>query len=411
MQQLYKEAVGMSKDPLKTSRLYRDFGFSLYLGSHEETKEAIKHYEKSKGLLSQIDPKTKPLLEEAELLSLYALAYRRVYQIEKACEYALHAREAIPKEIRDQFGSVYQNLSSLKYRNKELDDRQKSNLGNILRRLANTYNDLVSDPTTLSIAIRIGKDSWKMEDVENKLLEEAFQSIITSDKELQSSVGNIRERFQSENVLGLIATKQGKVEKAKQAHERSKRDAFMLNWTNWEYAQACRNLGLALEKEGNLDRAIECLEEAREKFRRAGDKLTTNWHIGRIRIKKGDAKGIFVIEGFKRDPNDWHWKGNDLVLLGIGYHDLLKNKEKEARKFFEQMLKLYEDRENIEIKSRAYGIDNALANVKSTHLRLCSTNGTHKEDDLCKRLQDQQARLEKMREEELKVIASFFSQS
>ena len=409
MQQLYKEAVGESKDPLKTSRLYRDLGFSLYLGSHEETKEAIKHYEKSKGLLSQIDPETKPLLEEAELLSLYALAYRRVYQIEKAREYAVQAREAIPKEILDQLDSSYQNLSSLKYRNKELDDKQKSNLGNILRRLANTYHDLVSDPTTLSIAIGIGKDSWKMADVENNLLEEAFQRI-SSDKKLQNMVGNVRERIQSENVLGLIATKRGKVDKAKQVHEQRKKDASLLNWTSWEYAQACRNLGLALEKEGNLDLAIERLEEAREKFRRTGDKETTNWHIGRIRIKKGDARGIFVIEEIKRGPKNWHWKANDLVLLGIGYHDLLKNKEEEARSFFEQMLELYEAIEPIELKSQAYGIDNALANVKSAHLRLCS-EGTHKEDDLCKRLQDQQARLEKMREEALKVIASFFSQS
>jgi tetratricopeptide (TPR) repeat protein len=359
MQQLYKEAVGESKDPLKTSRLYRDLGFSLYLGSHEETKEAIKHYEKSKGLLSQIDPKTKPLLEEAELLSLYALAYRRVYQIEKAREYAVQAREAIPKEILDQLDSSYQNLSSLKYRNKELEDKQKSNLGNILRRLANTYHDLVSDPTTLSIAIGIGKDSWKMADVENNLLEEAFQRI-SSDKKLQRSVGYVRERIQSENVLGLIATKRGKVDKAKQVHEQSKKDASL--------------------------------------------------HIGRIRIKKGDARGISVIEEIKRGPKNWHWKANDLVLLGIGYHDLLKNKDEEARKFFEQMLELYEVIEPVELKSQAYGIDNALANVKSAHLRLCS-EGTHKEDDLCKRLQDQQARLEKMREEALKVIASFFSQS
>ncbi len=184
----------------------------------------------------------------------------------------------------------------------------------------------------------------------------------------------------------------------------------MLNWTSWEYAQACRNLGLALEKQGELDQAIELLEEAKEKFRRTGDKVTTDWHIGRILIRKRVARGIFIIEEIKRDPKNWHWKGNDLALLGIGYHDLLKNKEEEARKLFEQMLEIYEAKEPIELKSQAYGIDNAVANVKSAHLRLCS-EGSHKEDGLCKKLQDQQARLEKMRGEALKVIANFFSQS
>ena len=401
MQQLYKEALEESKDPLKTSRLYRDFGFSLYLGSREEAKKAVKYYETSKELLNQVAPETKPLLEEAELLSIYTLAYRRAYQIEKAHEYALHALEAIPKEIRDQLSSSYQNLNSIKYRDEELKDRQKSNLGNILRRLATIYHDHVSDPSTLSIAIGNVMDSWKMEDVENNLLEKSLV-LVNLDRKLQRSVGNVRERIQSENVLGLIATKLGKVDKAKQVHEQSMNDAFILNWTSWEYAQAYRNLGLALEKEGNLDQAIECLEEAREKFRRTGDKETTNWHIGRIRIKKGDVRGVSVIEEIKRGPTNWHWKGNDLVLLGIGYYDLLKNKEKEARKFFEQMLELYEAREPIEIKSQTYGIDNALANIKSAHLRLCS-EWTHKKDDLCKRLQYQQARLEKMRKEALKV--------
>ena len=45
MQQLYEEALKEAKDPLKTSRLHRDFGFSLYL---KDPEQAIKHYKKQK---------------------------------------------------------------------------------------------------------------------------------------------------------------------------------------------------------------------------------------------------------------------------------------------------------------------------------------------------------------------------
>lgn len=400
MQALYKEAIEESKDPLKTARLYRDLGFSLYL---QKPKTAIEeHYKNAEELLKQVAPEAKPLLEEAELLSLQALAYRRSYQIMKAFEYASRAWEAIPQEIRDQLEKLHQNLIHIKYRNRELTDREKGNLGNILRRLANTYHDLVSDPATLSTNIR--GPGWKREPEEEELLKKALQ-LVNLDRELQRAAGNIRERIQSENVLGLIATKLGKVDRAKEAHEESKREAFQLNWIRREYAQACRNLGLALEKEGNLDQAIGILKEAREKFAGEGDKLTTNWHIGRILINKGDAKGIYIIEEIKRE-RDWHWRCNDLVLLGIGYYDLLKNKEEAARKFFEQMLKFYEDTKDEEIKSRAYGIDNALANVRSAHSRLCP-NGTCQENDFCKKSQSQRARLEKIRNEALEFIASF----
>jgi len=134
MQQLYEEALKEAKDPLKTSRLHRDFGFSLYL---KDPEQAIKHYKKAEELLSQASPEAKPLLEGAELLSLYALAYRRAYQIEKALEYAQQAWEAIPKEIREQLSGSHKSLVSIRYNGKELSDRQKSNLGNVLRRIVN----------------------------------------------------------------------------------------------------------------------------------------------------------------------------------------------------------------------------------------------------------------------------------
>ena len=411
MQKLYKEALKESekeefKDPLKTSRLYRDFGFSLYLRDHEE---AIRHYEESEKLLNQVTTEVREteFLEKAELFSCFSLAYRRAYQIEKAREYALRAWKAIPEEIRKQLNIPHGNFTSIKYKDRELGDKQKSDLGNILRRLANMYHDLVSDPATLSIAIRPGRDIWKMDNVEKKLLEEALQ-LARIDKELQKSAGNVRGRIQSENVLGLIATKLGEADM--EVHQQSKNDASLLGWTTWEYAQACRNLGLALEKEGKLEQAVDTLKEAKRNFRRKDDVITTDWHIGRILIKKGDARGIFIIEEITKGDRDWHWKGNDLALLGIGYCDLLKNREKEAIEFFKQMLELYKGKKDEVIKSRAYGIDNALANVKSALLRFC-TKETHKQDDFCKELQHQQIRLEKMREEALKTMIGFFSKS
>ena len=88
-------------------------------------------------------------------------------------------------------------MVSIRYNGKELSDRQKSNLGNVLRRIANAYHDLVSDPSTLSTAIGVGKGTWKMEDVEKKLLEDALR-LVSLDRTLQKSAGNVRERIQSE---------------------------------------------------------------------------------------------------------------------------------------------------------------------------------------------------------------------
>lgn len=408
MQREYDKAIEESKDKLKLAHLHRDLGFSWYLVNRDL---AMKHYKNTEDMLKQVAPEIKPLLDNVELLSLYSLAYRRAYQITEAFKYSSLAWEAIPEDIRSQLKESDQDFKSIKFKNRELTDREKSNLGRILRRLANAYHDLVSDPVTLSTAIKshnLKIEPWITEPVETKLLEEALR-LVRIDRELQRATGNIRELIQSENVLGLIVTKLSKADEAKKVHEESQRVASQLNWIGVEYAQACRNLGLAIEKEGFLDQAINLLEEARDRFTREEEKPTTNWHIGRILIKKGDVRGIYIIEEITKGRRDWHWRGNDLALLGIGYYDLLKNKEDEARKFFKQMLKLYEDiKDDMKIKSRAYGIDNALANVKSAYFRLCF-DGKPKEDDLCVKLQSQKARLERMRDEALKFIASSLS--
>jgi tetratricopeptide (TPR) repeat protein len=401
MQREYIKAIEASKNALKIARLYRELGFSMYLVDPEH---GIEHYRRALKILEQVPPETKPILENAELFSRYALTYRRAYKVEETFKYSFFAWEAIPEELKNQLKDPKQDLKFIRFKEKVLTDREKSNLGNILRRLANTFHDLVSDPSTLSTAIenhRLEIQRWITEPIEMEVLKKAYQ-LAMMDRALQKVAGNIREFIQSGNVLGLIATKLGKVDEARKIHEEDKRVTLQLNWIGVEYAQACRNLGLAIEKAGNLNQAIDFLIEARNKFAREEEKPTTNWHIGRILIKKGDVSGISIIKEIKRDPKEWHWRGNDLVLLGIGYFDLLENKE-DAKKHFKEMIELYEKVDDKQIKARSYGVDNALANVKSAHARLCSLN-IHKNDELCRKLQFQETRLTEMRKETLENL-------
>jgi len=405
MEKLYREAIQVSKEPLKTARLYRGLGFSIYLQdptSPEIAEKAIEYYRIAEELLEKVAPEKKPPLEKAELLSLRALAYRRSYQIRKALKFSICAWEAIPEQILDQLEKLCESSEAIRYKGQELSDRAKSDLGNILRRIANIWYALVSDPATLSTSIR--GFSWEMHPSEEKLLRKALK-LASMYQRLQR--GKIRERIQSENILGLIATKLGEVDKAKKVHKKSKENAFLLNWIGREYAQACRNLGLALEKEGDLEKAIIELEKALEKFARKGDRLTTTWHVGRVLIKKGDSRGISTIEEVEkqRKLGDWHITCNDLVLLGIGYYDLEKDKHK-AEDFFKRMLEIYEGIKDDRIASMPYGTDNALANIKSAYFRLCPA-GKHRNDNLCERFRRQQERLERMRREKIRLIEQF----
>ena len=396
MEELYRDAIKASKETLKTGRLYRNLGFSIYLKdptNPETTEKAVEYYRIAEELLEKVTPEKKLPLWKSELLSLGALAYRRSYQTSKALKYASRAWETIPEEIRNQLEADSETIT---YEGRVLRDRQKTDLGNVLRRVANTWNALVSDPTTLSTSI--GRLEWKTRPVEEKLLRKALM-LVGMYRKLQK--GKMRERIQSEHVFGLIATKLGEVDKAEKAHKQSKENGFLLNWIGREYAQACRNLGLALEKKGLLDKAVIELKEAEEKFARKVDKLVTAWHMGRILIKNGDTRGIHEITRIENQTGqeDWHKKCNNLVLLGIGHYDLERKKDK-AQTYFTQMLEIYEGIKDHYIISKPYGIENALANIMSASFRLCP-EGKHGNDGICERFRCQQRRLKEMREEKI----------
>jgi hypothetical protein len=403
---LYGEALEMAEEPFKKARLHRGLGFTIYLSNptdKDTIEKAVEHYGIAEELLEKVSSEKLPVLDKLELLSLKALAYRRSYQIMKAFKYSSLVWEAIPHQIQDQLEKLHQNSETIKYKNQELSDRQKSNLGNVLRRVADVLSAFASDPATLSTAVK--GPIWKIHPIEKRILKEALK-LARSSRKLQILSGNIRERIQSEHILGLVATKLNKTREAKRVHTKSKEDAFLLNWIGREYAQACRNLGLVLEKE-DLEKGLVELKEAEERFSLKGDRLITAWHIGRILIKKEDEGGVSKIEEImkERKPHEWHMKCNDLVFLGIGYCDLKKEKAI-AENLFKQMLEIYENVNDDLVMSMPYGVDNALANIEAAYFRLC-LEGNYGNDELCKRFRCQEQRLEKMREEKINYIKKF----
>ena len=162
------------------------------------------------------------------------------------------------------------------------------------------------------------------------------------------------------------------------------------------------------EKLGDLHGAIDDLISAKENSKIDSALFwSCLWHLGRIRIKAEKEEGIENIKVHLDKFNDWHWRANDLALLGIAQYDL-KNNPKKAKIYFSLMFDEYPKRNGeidvSKIKRHTYGTDNALANCRVALNRL---KGISEDQTLCDKIQNFKLKLEKMRSQFLSESFSF----
>jgi len=360
---LFEAASGETGDPSKIALYISEVGWNTYRRAPEANAEkALNLYEKSKEAVPQAS-----LLDQLMIPALRALALRRSRRIIEALNSAESVWNLLPEQIR--IGNLPSDPKDVRFfmQGLGLPETDWGKLGSLLRRIAGVYDQCVSGPEALASAIRC-QYHWTMDEQELRLLERA-RRLLELDRCLQQLVGERKEKIQSENQLGLVCSKVGYAQAAKEAHKESRRVASQFGWW-YEYAQATRNLALAQEAAHDFGAAICTLEDAAHMFeqqQRPGDLNSVLWHLGRIRIKRGDATGIGDIEKHLLVGRDWHEKANDYVLLSIGYYDILGNAAA-GKQHLTDMLNQYPADDVI--KNRAYGVDNALANVIAALERL-----------------------------------------
>lgn len=361
---LFQAALGETRESSKEARIYRELGWNAYRRAPEANAEkALELYEKAGNLLPQ-----PSLLDQLVILTLRALALRRARQSADALRAAHTAWNLLPEQIRTGVLPTEPRDVKLLLGSLGLPEKEWGRFGSILRRIAGVYDQCVSGPETLTTSIRC-QYRWIMEQQERQVLQRA-RRLLEFDRCLQHLVGERREKIQSENQLGLVCSKLEDAEAAKEAHQESLNVTQLFGWW-YEHAQAVRNMALAQETDHDLGLAISTLGDAAQMFKdqqRINDFNSVTWHIGRIRIKEGDAAGIEGIEKHIPVSRDWHEKANDYALLGIAYYDIVGNAAI-GRQHFTKMLNEYPV-DDVILKNRAYAVDNALANVISALERL-----------------------------------------
>jgi tetratricopeptide (TPR) repeat protein len=402
---LFKKALEEARDDIKKARIHQEMAWNKYRQDPERnTDQVIKLCDQADMLL----PKgIRSWMLRVNGKSLCTLAYRRARQVDKALMAAEEICNSLPVEVLDGDLPPETLLSMLGDR----IDAEKGDLtllGSLLRRVAGVYDQCVSGPDTLSTAMCC-KYQWKMHDREIEILRRA-RRLLEMDLKLQQLSGEPVQKIQTENQLGLVCSKLGEFTKANTLHEDSCRVAHQLG-RMYEYAQALRNRGLAEEGLRDLDKAISTMDEALQLFKNrpaADDAYATLWHLGRIRIKNRDDRGLEDVEKHLANPkNNWHWKANDYALLAIGYFDI-KHDPVLARQYFSLMMDQYPRKDGLldmlALKNQAYGVDNALANVLAATERLSTPNGAGVE--LCARLALIRKQLETFRLDALDSLKS-----
>jgi tetratricopeptide (TPR) repeat protein len=364
---LFKGALEQTPDLAKKARIHREMGWNMYRRAPETNAEqAIRLYQEADGFLPQAP--TQFSVERIAMHGARALALRRARRIIDALGAAENAWGLLPAPLQSRALSSEPEDVRAMLQSMRLPEGEWGRLGSVLRRVAGVYDQCVSGPVTLATAIRC-EYLWKMEERERRLLERA-RRLLEFDRCLQHLLGERREKIQSENQLGLVCSKVKDGETAQKVHKESLRVAEQFGW-RYEQAQAFRNSALAHEVAKDLDQSISSLVNAMtlfEQLQRTGDLNSALWHLGRIRIKIGDANGIKDIDKHLSTAAGWHGKANDCVLLGIGYYDLLNN-DAVGRQHFASMLRQYPEMDE-ELKNQAYGVDNALANAIAAIERL-----------------------------------------
>jgi tetratricopeptide (TPR) repeat protein len=400
---LFKKALEEARDDIKKARIHQEMAWNKYRQDPERnTDQVIKLCDQADMLLPG---GIRSWMLRVNGKSLCALAYRRARQVDKALMAAEEICNSLPIEVLDGDLPPETLLSTLRDRI-DVEKGDLTLLGSLLRRVAGVYDQCVSGPATLSTAMCY-KFQWKMHDREIEILRRA-RRLLEMDHKLQQLSGEPIQKIQTENQLGLVCSKLGEFTKANDLHEDSCRVAHQLG-RMYEYAQALRNRGLAEEGLRDLNKAISTMDEALQLFKErsaADDVYATLWHLGRIRIKNSDDRGLEDIEKHLANPkNNWHWKANDYALLAIGYFDI-KHDPVSARRYFSLMMDQYPTKDGsldmLALKNQAYGVDNALANVLVALERLSVANGA--EVELCNRLALIRKQLETFRLEALESL-------
>jgi hypothetical protein len=369
---VFQSALG-GADATLNGRIHHELGWNHYRRNPESAPnadKAIAFYEKAQSFSVERGP--SPVL-----LALTALAHLRARRIQEALPIALEAWNALPASVRQLAASDPRTIP-VEPHDPRLIGVDPLSTSFVLRRIAGALNGYVSDPGTLSTSIGL-KHRWQADSSEQRLLQYARRMAEIA-RALCRLAGERREQIQAENFLGLICCKLGDGAAAVGAHNASRHVAEQFMWYP-ELAQAARNLGLAYEASGELDGAIKTLEAAERHFENAdrpnkkSELVTTLWHKGRIRIKKGDTVGIGDVsnhlDGIKGTSLDnWHWQANDHCLLGIAHWDITADRST-ATRFFESMVTDYEPNGvAANFTAQAYGVDNALANLISASERV-----------------------------------------
>jgi len=367
---LFKKTLEETQDNIKKARIHQEMAWNKYRQDPERnTDQVIKLCDQANVLMGD----SESWMFRVSGKSLCALAYRRARQIDRALRAAEEICDSLPVEVLNGDLPPEALLSKLA----DLIDVEKGDLtllGSLLRRVAGVYDQCVSGPDTLSTAM-CHKYQWKLHEQEIEVLRRA-QKLLEMDLRLQQLSGEPIQKIQTENQLGLVCSKLGDFRKANDLHEDSCRVAHQLG-RMYEYAQALRNRGLAEEGLRDLDKAISTMSEALRLFNdtpASNDAHATLWHLGRIRIKNRDDKGLEDVKKHLENPKDnWHWKANDYALLAIGCFDI-KNDPASGRRYFSLMIDQYPRKDGaldmLALKNQTYGVDNALANVLAAIERL-----------------------------------------
>ena len=401
--ELFQFALGETQDYIQKAHIYREIGWNKYRQDPEKNIDhAVDLYDKAIELLKKDD---KGWVLRVEILGLRTLAFRRSSRIVDAMNAAQRTWESLPSFIRSvNLPSKPQVLGNL-LKKMGVEKNNFESLGSTLRRVVALYDQCVSGPDALATSIQY-KYLWKMDKQEIGLLKRA-EGLLKTDLLIQKLAGELLQTIQLENHLGLIYSKLGQGKKAKTIHNKSILTATMLGHS-YECAQALRNRALAEEVKGELNNAISSLKEAIKLFEgHSANVLISLWHLGRIRIKHKDEKGIEDIKKHLAENDDWHWKANDHALLGIAYFDI-KGDYAKARQQFSLMIKQYPKKNNVldtqTIRNRTYGVDNALANTMAAIERFNTDNSTESVQ-LCRNLSSLQLELENIRTNSIKSLS------
>jgi len=366
------------------SRARSLLGWNQYRQGREKSAMALANYQEALRMRGADPAAPRRDVERARIESLIALTHRVGDRLQDAGEALRRALGALSESLGMCVDSLSPNtvLAALEVRGLLPDfPGDCSAVADILTRAANFIDATVSNPVTESIALLKSVDVISAADKQR--LQRAL-SLAKAAVAVRKQLGDLRALIQSEHFVGLVSVKLGSHEDVKRAisiHSESKDRAYRLGWFPREYAQACRNLGLALETIDPERGALE-LKEANKYFRSPADKSNAEWHRSRLLIRVGQQRrqrgrpnyseplkeATDTLKSIVKVASQWHARCNALAFLSIALVE--QDRFSEAEQCLGKMVSIYELVMNEQVHQLLqwpYGVSNAIANVSTVH--------------------------------------------